>query len=180
MQPEELSTTLKRSDRGSQKRRRKNVQSQLYERNFFWATDSFLSGSSLLFRVKCKMFQRANEALNTSLKDLARQGLISSTKHKRPIANEDLEALSATKQLGLDIPASLINTFGSLLWQKRPWKSTRDKADWLTAQNNDCWAKVLRPEWWYQQPRRWNSLIMVWPGNSRCLVACLEKYLAKR
>ena len=112
MQPEELSTRLKRSDRGSQKRRRKNVQSQLYERNFFWAIDSFLSGSSLLFRVKCKMFQRANEVLNPSLKDLARQGLISSTKHKCPIANEDLEALSATKQLGLD---SLINTFGSLL-----------------------------------------------------------------
>ena len=35
----------------------------------------------------------ANEALDPSLKDLARQGLISFTKHKRPISSEDLEVL---------------------------------------------------------------------------------------
>ena len=129
MQPEELSNTLKRSVRGSQKRRKKNVQSQHYEGNLFWTTGSFLTGSSLLFWVKCKVFQRANGALNASLKDLAGQGLILSTKYKRPISNEDLEALSASKQLGLDTPGSLTNTFSSLLREKRPCKSTRDEAE---------------------------------------------------
>ena len=55
-------------------------------------------------------FKPGNEALDASLKDLAQQGLISSTKHTRPISKEDLEALYAANQPGLDTPESLINT----------------------------------------------------------------------
>ena len=50
------------------------------------------------------MFKPANEALDPSLKDLARQGLISFTKHKRPISSEDLEVLYVVNQLGLNAP----------------------------------------------------------------------------
>ena len=45
--------------------------------------------------IQDKAFKPSNEALDASLKDLARQGLITSTKHRRPISSEDLEALYA-------------------------------------------------------------------------------------
>ena len=60
--------------------------------------------------IRDREFKPANEALDASLKDLARHGLISSTKHKRPISKEDLEAVYAANQLGLDTPESLVNT----------------------------------------------------------------------
>ena len=40
------------------------------------------------------------------MKDLARQGLISFTKHKRPVSSEDLEVLYVENQLGLNAPDS--------------------------------------------------------------------------
>ena len=62
--------------------------------------------------IRDKVFKLANEALNPSLKDLARQArLISFTKHKRPISSEDLEVLyAATDQLGLNPPESFANS----------------------------------------------------------------------
>ena len=64
------------------------------------------------------MFKLANEVLNPSLKDLARQGLISFTKHKRPISREDLEVLYAANQLGLNPPESFANSawFNTILY----------------------------------------------------------------
>ena len=56
------------------------------------------------------MFKPANEALDASLKDLTRYGLISSINLKRPISKEDLEALYAAKQLGLETPESLVDS----------------------------------------------------------------------
>ena len=61
--------------------------------------------------IRDKVFKLANEALSPSLKDLARQGLISFTKHKRPISSEDLEVLYAANQLGLNAPESFANYF---------------------------------------------------------------------
>ena len=58
--------------------------------------DRFFSGSLQRKRfsiIRDKVFKPANEALNPSLEDLARQGLISFTKHKRPISSEDLGQL---------------------------------------------------------------------------------------
>ena len=55
-----------------------------------------------------KVHKPANEALNP--KDLARQELISFTKHKRPISSEDLEVLYAANQLGLNAPESFANS----------------------------------------------------------------------
>ena len=77
----------------------------------------------MLFRkvqkiIRDKVFKLSNEALNPSLKDLARQGLISSTKHKRPISSEDLEVLHAANQLGLNPPESFANSawFNTILY----------------------------------------------------------------
>ena len=79
----------------------------------------------MLFRkvqkiIRDKVFKLANEALNPSLKDLARQGLISFTKHKSPISSEDLEVLSryAANQLGLNPPESFANSawFNTILY----------------------------------------------------------------
>jgi len=60
--------------------------------------------------IRDKEFKPANEGLDASLKDLARQGLITSTKYKYPIFSEDLETLYAANQLGLNTPESLVNT----------------------------------------------------------------------
>ena len=77
----------------------------------------------MLFRkvqklIRDKVFKLTNEALNPSLKDHARQGLISFTKHKRPISSEDLEALYAANQLGLNPPESFANSawFNTILY----------------------------------------------------------------
>ena len=47
-----------------------------------------------------------------------RQGLISFTKHKRPISSEDLEVLYAANQLGLNAPESFANSawFNNILY----------------------------------------------------------------
>ena len=112
MEPAELSTMLKRFYVKA-----RNVEGKPHSRNAMKAIrsglDRFLSGSSQRKQfsiIRDKVFKPANEALDASLKDLARQGLISSTKHKRPISSEDLEALYAVNQLRLDTPESLVNT----------------------------------------------------------------------
>lgn len=79
--------------RRSQKRRGKS-----YSRNTAKAIrsglDRFLSGSPQrkpFSIIRDKMFKAANEALDASLKDLARYGLISSINHKRPISKRTLK-----------------------------------------------------------------------------------------
>ena len=65
-----------------------------------------------VFHYSGYVFKPANEALEPSLKDLARQGLISFTKHKRPISSEDLDVTVpyAANQLGLNAPESFANS----------------------------------------------------------------------
>ena len=91
----------------------------------------------MLFRkvqniIRDKVFKLANEALNPSLKDLARQGLISFKKHKRPISSEHLEVLYAANQLGLNPPESFANSawFNTILYfgKRGREKPTRDEA----------------------------------------------------
>ena len=112
MEPAELSTVLKRFYVEA-----RNVEGKPYSRNTMRAIrsglDRFLSGSPQrkpFSIIRDKAFKPANEALDASLKDLARKGLISSTKHKRAISNEDLEALYAANQLSVNTPESLVNT----------------------------------------------------------------------
>ena len=112
MEPEELVTLLKRFYVEA-----RNVEGKPYSRNTAKAIrselDRFLSGSPQrkpFSIIRDKMFKAANEALDASLKDLARYGLISSINHKRPISKEDLEALYAAKQLGLETPESLVDS----------------------------------------------------------------------
>ena len=82
-----------------------------YSRNTMKAIRSglviwFPSKEAVFHYLGLNVFKPANEAPDASLKDLARQGLISSTKHKRPISSKDLEALYAANQLGLYTPES--------------------------------------------------------------------------
>ena len=59
--------------------------------------------------IRDKVFKPANEALEPSLKDLARKELSYFTKLKRPISSEDLEVLYQANQPGLNTPESLAN-----------------------------------------------------------------------
>ena len=95
MEPAELSTMLKPFLRRRHWKENHTV-ATLWEpirsgldRFFFW----FPSKKAVFHYSGYKVFKPANEALDPSLKDLARQGLISFTKHKRPISSEDLEVL---------------------------------------------------------------------------------------
>ena len=122
MEPAELSTMLKRF---FTEKPEKSVKGQPYSRNTVKA-NSFRAGqifSGSLQRkpisiVLYKVFKPANEALNPSLKDLARQRLISFTKHKRPISSEDLEVLYAANQRDLNPPKSFANSawFNTILY----------------------------------------------------------------
>ena len=115
---------------------RKTIQSQHCESQL--VTDFFL----VLFKeiIRDKVFKLANEALNPSLKDLARQGLISFTKHKRPISSEDLEVLYAANQLGLNPPESFANSawFNTILYfGKRGRENQREMKPGALQLNNN-------------------------------------------
>ena len=108
MEPAELSTMLKPF---FTQKPEKSVEGKPYSHNTVKA-NSFRAEQIfflVLFKeiIRDKVFKLANEALNRSLKDLARQGLTSFTKHKRPISSEDLGVLYAANQLGLNPPEVL-------------------------------------------------------------------------
>ena len=121
MEPAELSTMLKPFLRRRQKSQwkenhtvatlREPIRSGL-DRFFFLVP--FKESRFPLFGIS-KLFKPANEALDPSLKDLARQGLISFTKHKRPISSEDLEVL---QQIPMNAPESFSNLacFNTILY----------------------------------------------------------------
>ena len=97
MEPAELSTMLKRFYVKARNVERKPRSSNTVKA-IRSGLDRFLSGSPQrkpFSIIRDKVFKRASEALDASLKDLARQGLISSTKNKRPISSKDLKALYA-------------------------------------------------------------------------------------
>ena len=107
----------------------------------------------MLFRkvqkiIRDKVFKLANEALNPSLKDLARQGLISFTKPKRLIPSKGLEVLYAATQLGLNAPKSFVNSawFNTILYfGKRGRENQREMkpGDLSIAKKNNKLAEVL-------------------------------------
>ena len=115
MEPAELSTMLKPFLRRSQKIQWKEnhavatlwkpIRSGL-DRFFF----RFPSKKAVCHYIWDKYSSRQT---NPSLKDLARQGLISFTKHQRAISGEDLEVLYAANQLGLNAPESFANSFST-------------------------------------------------------------------
>ena len=96
---------------------------------FFWFSSKKLSG------IKYSSWQT-----KPSLKDLARQGLISFTKHKRPISSEDLEVLYAANQLGLNPPESFANSawFNTILYfGKRGCENQREMKPGALQLNNN-------------------------------------------
>lgn len=195
MEPAELSAMLKHFYVEA-----KNVEGKPYSRNTMKAIrsglDRFLSGSPQrkpFSIIRDREFKPANEALDASLKDLARQGLISSTKHKRPISKEDLEAFYSANQLGLDTLESLVNTawfYTVLYFGKRGRENQRAmKPGDLQLKTTTSGHKyfILNERATKNHPGGTNdnedetqSVMMAWPGNPRCPVTCLEKYLAKR
>jgi len=119
--------------------------------------------------------------------------LISTTKHKGPVSKEDLEALYAANQLGLDTPESLVNTawfytvlyFGKRAcqnqWAIKPGdlqlKTTTDGHKYFILNER---ATKNHPGGTNDNEDETQSVMMAWPGNPRCPVICLEKYLGKR
>ena len=178
----------------------RNVEGRPYSRNTIKAIraglNRFLSCSpqrKTFSIIRDKEFQSANEALDATLKDHARKGLISSTKHKRPISQEDLEALYSNNQFGLKNPESLVNTawfYIVLYFGKRGRENQREmKASDLQLKTTTGGLKyfVLNERATKNHPGGISdnedgtqSVMMAWPGHPRCPVACLEKYLTKR
>ena len=77
-----------------------------YSRNTYYESQ-FVPGWSSLQRIPFSIIA-ANEVLDPSLKNLARQGSISFTKYKRPISSEGLEVIYAATQLGLNTPETVL------------------------------------------------------------------------
>ena len=88
--------------------------------NSFRAGQTFFGFPSkkAVFHYSGEVFKQANEALDPSLKDLARRGSIFFTKHKRPISSEGLTVLYAANQLGLNAPERFANSawFNTILY----------------------------------------------------------------
>ena len=96
---------------------RKTIQSQHCESQFVpgW-TDFYLvpfkESRFSLFGISIQAGKRSSRSITSKLKDLARQvrqGLISFTKHERPVSSEDLEVFHVENQLGLNAPESFAN-----------------------------------------------------------------------
>ena len=184
MEPAELSAMLKRFYVEA-----RNVEGKPYSRNTLKAIrsglDRFLSGSPQrkpFSLIRDREFKPANEALDASLKDLARQGLIFSTKHKRPISKEDLEAIYAANQLGLDTLESLVNTacfYTVLYFCKRGHENQRamKPGDWqLKTTTGGHNYFILNERATKNHPGGTNdnedetqSVMMAWPGNPTAL-----------
>ena len=143
--------------------------------------------------IRDKEFLSANEALDATVKDHARKGLISSTKHKRPFSQEDLEALYSNNQLGLENPESLVNTawfYIVLYFGKRGRENQREmKASDQQLKTTTGGLKyfVLKERATKNHPggisyneNETQSVMMAWPGQPRRPVACLEKYITQR
>ena len=199
MEPAELSTHVEEILCRSQKRQRKEKHTVTTLWKLFvqrWTNVYLVPAQRKPFSIiQDKVIKPANEPLEASLKDLARQGLISFTKHKRPVSSKDLEALYAANQLGLNAPESLHGKYNmvlhySLLRKESLWKPTREKTEWPSPQNNKwrglkCFALNKRtmknnPGEVISKEDESQSVMMAWPENPRCPVACPEKYLAKR
>ena len=115
------------------------------------------------------------------------------TRVQYPTSNEDLEAFCRANQLGVNTPESLVNTawFSTILYFGR-----RGRENQHAMKPSDLQLKTTTSGPKYFVLREWatknhpggvshnkdesQSVMIAWPGNLRCPVACLEKYLAKR
>ena len=83
---------------------------------FFW-----FPSRKAVFHLLGISKQAGKRSFRSLLKDLARQGLNSFTKHKRPVSSKDLEVLYAANQRGLNAPESFANSawFNTILYFRK-------------------------------------------------------------
>ena len=161
MEPAELSTMLKPFLCRSQKTQWKenHTVATLWElipsgldRFFFW-----FPSKKAVFHYLGQVFKLANEALHPSLKDLARQGLNSFTKHKRPISSKDLGDLYAANQAGSECSRKYIRhgltpfstSEREAVKTNARWNpvtfSSKQQAGWSTSSQAREWQKISPP-----------------------------------
>ena len=138
-------------------------------------------------------FKPANEALNAHLVELAREGKISSTKHKPALIPQDVEILYEKKQLGLETPESLLQTawFNIMLhFGKRGRENMRE----MTAEDIQVHKSSSGLEYITLVERATKNhqgglnsseneaaaVMSEIPGNPRCPVVAVKTYLSKR
>ena len=138
-------------------------------------------------------FKPANDALNAHLVELARQGKISSTKHKAAMVPEDVQILYDKKQLGLETPESLLQTawFNIMLhFGKRGRENQREMtADDIQIHKSSSGLEYITPVERatknHQGGLKSNeneaaAVMSEMPGNPRCPVLAVKTYLSKR
>lgn len=143
--------------------------------------------------INDREFNPANKALNAHLVELARQGKISSTKHKEAMVPKDVEILYDKKQLGLETPESLLQTawFNIMLhFGKRGRENQREMtADDIQIHKSSCGLEYItlveRATKNHQGGLKSNeneaaAVMSEIPGNPRCPVFAVKTYLSKR
>lgn len=144
--------------------------------------------------IRDKVFSQANEALDSHLKNMAKEGVISSTKHKQAISTEDLEKLYEERQLGNSTPESLLNSawfyimlyFGrrgrenqrQMVLQDIVFGESSSGLQFITLRER---ATKNHPGGLKDNQDECMSIMCEWQNNTeRCPVRCIKKYLEKR
>ena len=147
--------------------------------------DRYLSSSPIrkpFSTLRDREFKVANEVLHAHLKDLARKGIISSTKHTTPTA-DDLERLYENGQLGTSTPEKLLQTawfYMMLYFGKRGRGNQRA----MTKEDLELQRTTAGVEYFVLLERATKNLpgglndkeqsLMAWPNHTRCPVKCLK------
>ena len=156
--------------------------------------DRFLNKENTNFSIITdREFKPANDALNAHLVELAREGKISSTKHKPALIPQDVEIFYEKKQLGLETPESLMQTawFNIMLhFGKRGRENMRE----MTAEDIQFHKSSSGLEYITLVERATKNhqgglnsseneaaaVMSEMPGNPRCPVLAVKTYLSKR
>lgn len=156
--------------------------------------DRYLSKENKNFSIILdRDFKPANEVLNAHLVELAREGKISSTKHKPAMVARDVEILYEKKQLGLETPESLLQTawFNIMLhFGKRGRENMRKMtADDIQLHKSSSGLEFItlveratkNHQGGLNSNENENAAVMSeMPGNPRCPVLAMKTYLSKR
>ena len=156
--------------------------------------DRYLNKGNVNFSIITdREFKPANDALNAHLVKLAREGRISSAKHKPAMISRDVEILHEKKQLGLETPQSLLQTawFNIMLYfGKRGRENMREMTaeDIQIHKSSSGLAYITLVEkatknhqgGLNSSKNEAAAVMSEIPGNPRCPVLAVKTYLSKR